>query len=246
MSPRKRGASCRGTDSTVPPPPDPERPGSRREPRAIFLRNFCTDSPSSVHWDLNVSSESIPLDQLLARTDWLRTLARHLIDDPDAAEDVVQDAVVAALQQPESRVRNWHGWLSRVVRHTALRRRRADNLRRQHERSHHAASIRGASTTNEPPADSIVAQARLQRRIVGFVLRMDPPYRDTLLLRYWDDLSPKLVATQMGVPIDTVYASSAAGSIDFDLGSRPTRAIGAPVYYPWPSVPSPRSPQSQP
>ena len=72
-------------------------------------------------------------------------------------------------------------------------------LRRRHESAQQSPPV-------AQPTDAIVAGATLQREVVGHVLQMEAAYRDTLLLRYWEDLSPKQVAQRMGVPIDTVYA----------------------------------------
>ena len=149
-----------------------------------------------------MSHDPFPPDQLLARTEWLRRLARHLVDDPRDADDVVQDTMVAALRQPAGSVRNWRGWLSRVLRRMAHRQRQEEASRRSRE----AEAARSRSATSRHAVDDIVAQAALQRRVVGHVLDMAEPYRSTILLRYWEDLPPKQVAAKLGVPLDTVYA----------------------------------------
>ncbi|MBK8979731.1 MAG: hypothetical protein IPM29_27860 [Planctomycetes bacterium] len=70
-------------------------------------------------------SEALP-DAWLAHTGWMRELARHLLADPAAAEEVVQEAWVAALRHPPSPDRPLEPWLSRVVRNFASKRRRAE------------------------------------------------------------------------------------------------------------------------
>src|SRR5262245_50016775 len=53
---------------------------------------------------------------LAAYTMQLRALARHLAD-PDEADDVVQDTLVAALSEPD-RARSLRPWLRQVLRNT--------------------------------------------------------------------------------------------------------------------------------
>ena len=48
---------------------------------------------------------------LLADLGWLRTLARRLARDANAAEDLVQDACAIALRQPAPPLQ-WRAWLT--------------------------------------------------------------------------------------------------------------------------------------
>ena len=56
----------------------------------------------------------------------MEALARHLVDDPDLADDMVQEAVIAAIESgradPEhvANVRDPCGWLVGIVRYVAL------------------------------------------------------------------------------------------------------------------------------
>ena len=47
-------------------------------------------------------------------------------------------------------------------------------------------------------------RTRAQRALVDMVLALDEPYRTTVLVRYFDDLSPNEVAERLGVPPSTV------------------------------------------
>jgi len=137
------------------------------------------------------------IPDLLTRTDWLRRLARQLVADTHSVDDVVQDTMVAALEAPAT-VRNWDAWLARVLRYKAARHRRVESRRRAREQALPSGEL--------PDTAELVAQAALQRRIVGLVLELREPYRTTLLLRFWEGLRPRQIARRCGVPIDTVYA----------------------------------------
>ena len=62
---------------------------------------------------------------LLADLGWLRTLARRLARDANAAEDLVQDACAIALRQPAPPLQ-WRAWLTEVLRNLVRAERRRD------------------------------------------------------------------------------------------------------------------------
>lgn len=133
---------------------------------------------------------------LLEHRRFMLALARSLLRDEHAAEDVVQDATVAALTKPP-RPGNLRAWLGKVTRHLALTRRRGE-LRR--ERRHRAAGWTDAAPAT---ADS-VARLELQRRVVDLVLALDEPYRAVIVHRFFDDLALKEIARRLDVPLETV------------------------------------------
>ncbi|MBC7974023.1 MAG: hypothetical protein H7138_03490, partial [Myxococcales bacterium] len=59
---------------------------------------------------------STTLDQLAADAGWLRRLARSLVQNPAAADDLVQDAYLLAAEQPPGDDRPLRPWLVRVLR----------------------------------------------------------------------------------------------------------------------------------
>ena len=77
-------------------------------------------------------THSAALDDLLAHASWARSLARRLVEDQAAADDVVQDLWVAALRRPPATDRPLKPWIAGVVRKLAGRRHR--NATRRHER----------------------------------------------------------------------------------------------------------------
>ena len=62
---------------------------------------------------------------LLAHAAWLRRLARSLVGDGAAADDLVQETWVAALRRPPAEDRPVRPWLRRVLENAARFRWRA-------------------------------------------------------------------------------------------------------------------------
>jgi DNA-directed RNA polymerase specialized sigma24 family protein len=66
-------------------------------------------------------------DQLLQHADFVRRLCRGLLSDADAADDLAQDTLTAALE--ERSLRSPRAWLASVARRLAARRLRTDSRR---------------------------------------------------------------------------------------------------------------------
>ncbi len=131
--------------------------------------------------------------RLLEERAWAVRLARSLVD-ADAAEDVAQEAMIAAL---DARPLLLRAWLSRVVSNLARQTVRRQTRRRRRERAAGQAE-RVAAT------DELVARAEVLRSVVDEVLALDPPSRDVILLRYFDDVAPREIARRLGEPPGTV------------------------------------------
>ncbi len=138
-------------------------------------------------------------DSLALHASGLRTLARRLVRDDAAADDVVQDACLAALRKPPPAGVPLGRWLAGVVRNLAKRTHRANDRRARHEAG--ATEHGGAA---QPPADEVVCRAESHRMLVNAVLALDEPYRSTILLRYFDGLSLRDIAVRMLCPVGTV------------------------------------------
>ncbi len=131
---------------------------------------------------------------LLEHAQFLRRLARGILHDADAADDVAEDAIVAALGE---RPTNLRAWLGKVARHLALSRRRADTRRDLRERA-------AARPEALPSAAEGVARLELQRKVVDAVLALDEPYRSVVVHRFFYDLAPGEIAKRLQVPLETV------------------------------------------
>jgi RNA polymerase sigma-70 factor (ECF subfamily) len=138
-----------------------------------------------------------PFERLLEHAAWLRSLARHLVDDAAAAEDLVQETWLAAIRRPPVLTRPMQPWLAGVARRLAAFARRSEGRRRRRESEPRAPT--GAPSTHE-----LVARAELQRRLVERVLVLREPSRSTVLLCYFEGLAPSEAARALGVPAATM------------------------------------------
>lgn len=138
------------------------------------------------------------LDRLLARADWARGLARRLVQDECAVDDVVQATYLAALENPPRDDASRDAWLRRVVRNVALVMRRGDTRRRQRE----VRRLSGDSTA--PATVDQVAEMEAHRHLVDAVLRLDDISRDVIIQRYFDGRSAESIAAAAGIPSATV------------------------------------------
>ena len=139
----------------------------------------------------------IPLaSELLAHQDFLRRLARGLAPDAAAAEDLVQDTWVAALQlsTPPSRPR---AWLAGVLRKSA-----AQGARRRSRRKEREALCRREEAT--PTTAEIVEGVELQRVLVSAVLALPEGQREVVLRRYFTGESLAAMARRLEVPEATL------------------------------------------
>jgi len=135
---------------------------------------------------------------------FLRRLARELVRCPAAAEDVVQDAFVLALERPPVEPGALRGWLARVVRNLASNRARAQSRRGARER----AAARPEAT---PPHDEALASLELQERVLALVKALPEPYRTTLWLRYHEGLAPAAIAERERTTPKTVESRLTRG-----------------------------------
>jgi RNA polymerase sigma-70 factor (ECF subfamily) len=127
------------------------------------------------------------VEALLGESSWVHGLVARLSRDAAAAEDVVQDTWVAALESPapldargESGLR---AWLAAVARNLALKRRTQEDVRRRHER----AAARAESRADVDPLDQL-GRLQLQRALADALLALDEPYRTAVVSRYLDGL----------------------------------------------------------
>lgn len=139
------------------------------------------------------------LDQLLAQSGWIRALARRLTKDPHAAEDLVQETWIAALEHPKrsSNDAPLRSWLATVLRNVARQGRRGSARRDARE----ALAARGEA---EPSAHEVVAGLALQQELARAVQALDEPYRSTLYQRFYEGLPPREIAKRAGLPVKTV------------------------------------------
>jgi RNA polymerase sigma-70 factor (ECF subfamily) len=147
---------------------------------------------------MDASSSSIDPELLLAHAGFVRSVARSLLADENAVDDVVQQTWLAALQRPPREAGALRRWLGRVARSVARESRRADERRLRRE---------AASAPSEvDPSDPALLVERLarMRALTDAVLALPPPYRDAIVRRHLEELSPAEIARRDGVPVATI------------------------------------------
>jgi RNA polymerase sigma factor (sigma-70 family) len=134
---------------------------------------------------------------LLERSERVRALARHLLGMADGAEDVAQDALVASLDRQDQGDGPLPARLAASVRSLAGRWRRAKARRARREAA-------AARPDRAPSTAELVERAALQRTLVEAVLALDEPYRESVILRYFEGLPPRAIAELRSLPVRTV------------------------------------------
>lgn len=131
---------------------------------------------------------------LLANADFVRLLARSLVADEHLAEDVAQEAWLAALRHPPS---NGRAWFASVVRKLSylLHRREGRRLKREQV---------AAQPEEIPSTDEILDREVEKLRMVKAVKSLKEPYRSTIVLRFYENLPPREISRHMDIPVETV------------------------------------------
>jgi RNA polymerase sigma-70 factor (ECF subfamily) len=147
-----------------------------------------------------MDSTPTPLDPelLLAHAGFVRSVARSLLRDGSAVDDVVQQTWLTALERPPRDAGALRRWLARVVHSVARESRRADERRARRE-------IASAPSEVDPddPARLVERLARM-RALTDAVLALPPPYRDAIVRRHLEELTPAEIARRDGVPVATI------------------------------------------
>jgi RNA polymerase sigma-70 factor (ECF subfamily) len=139
----------------------------------------------------------ISAETLLSHAGWVRALARGLVRDRQAAEDVVQETWLAALERGPREGRPLSSWLARVARNFARKGMRSEARRDAHERL-------APQAEGELSPSLLFERAALHKELVEAVMGLGEPYRSTILLRYFEDLAPRAIARREGIPVRTV------------------------------------------
>lgn len=139
----------------------------------------------------------------LFRLHWPRALkASYLIvHDAAAAEDVAQDAFLAAVRNLDrfDRRRPFAPWLHRIVANRAIDWTRVRKYRREVELDPLGTELPGA-----PPVSSTRAGAGVSDELMGALAALSPDHRAVVVLRYLLELTPSEIAAALELPRGTV------------------------------------------
>lgn len=144
-----------------------------------------------------VEASPASMEELLEHEGWVQGLARSLVHDPAAAEDLVQETWLAALRRPPMNDRPLRPWLGRVVRNFASERRRRDARR---------VLVDGEiERVDGAPAGEAASEAgEVRAQVVEALMELREPYRTTVMLRYYGGLEPQDIALRQSIPAATV------------------------------------------
>ena len=129
----------------------------------------------------------------------MHRLARALTGgDTAEAEDLTGDAVRVALDSPPRPQGPVRPWLGGVLRNLARLRARTGVRRRRRDAA--ALAVDGSA----PSPGELVERLEAQQLVASLVLGLPEPFRSTVLLRYYEDLSAAEVARRLNIPAGTV------------------------------------------
>lgn len=136
-------------------------------------------------------------EELLHHSDFVSRLARGLVRDEHLAADISQETLTAALAHPPEAGQSFRAWLSRVARNFRSKQLRGEKRRWRREGEAAVPDI-------VPPTEEIVEREEIRRKVVRAVLALKEPYRSTILLRFYEDMPPRMIAKHFEVPVETV------------------------------------------
>lgn len=139
------------------------------------------------------------LATLLAQAGWLRRFARALVSDAAAAEDLAQETMVSALHGPAQG--GGRAWLATVARNLAVDRFRGSTRRERREEAAHAHDPAGGRVASP---EELIGDAQIHRHVAEAVARLTEPFRQTVVLRFYEGLSSAEIARRLGQPEGTV------------------------------------------
>ena len=138
--------------------------------------------------------DALNIEQLVERAEWIRALARALVRDQHAAEDLAQDAWLAVLTKHNANAESWRAWIAIAMRNLARARFRGDRRREARERD----------AARPEQQSSGVDQLDAHELLVHAVRDLDEPYRAVILMRYFEALPPAEIAARTNTPLRTI------------------------------------------
>jgi len=167
---------------------------------------------------MGMSAESTAdLAALLAQAGWLRRFARALVGDATAADDLAQETMLSALRRPTQGA--GRAWLAAVARNLAVDRFRGSSRRERREKAAYAdAPVTGQVASPE----ELIGDAQIHRQVAEAVARLAEPFRQTVVLRFYEGLSSAEIARHLGQPEGTIRwrLKEALGRVRTELDAR--------------------------
>ncbi|MEM7519391.1 MAG: RNA polymerase sigma factor, partial [Planctomycetota bacterium] len=131
------------------------------------------------------------IDQLLAESTWVRRIALSLLHHPQDAEDVTQEVLTAAYEQRSSITGDkLRAWMRTVTKRKAARRRLLASRQQRAE---------AEAARPEAEKSGVTERLALHAALSQAISELPPLLAEAVLLRYFDDLSPREMAKRLGV-----------------------------------------------
>jgi RNA polymerase sigma-70 factor (ECF subfamily) len=143
----------------------------------------------------------------LPHLDAAYNLARWLVRDPAAAEDVVQDAMVRALNYFASfRGENPRAWLLSIVRNVALTLLDRGARSREQPLDAEPGGAHEHLADAAPDPESALARTEQMSQLEHMLSTLPPDLRECVVLRELEEMSYRDIARITGVPVGTVMS----------------------------------------
>lgn len=136
------------------------------------------------------------LKALLAQAGWLRRFARALVGGAADADDLAQDALISAWRQPTGAGR---AWLATVARNLSF-----DGFRREARRERREAAARASTAGFVTSPEELIGHAEIHRDVAEAVARLVEPFRQVVVLRFYEGLSSAEIARRLAKPEGTI------------------------------------------
>lgn len=136
-------------------------------------------------------------EALLAHAGFVRSVARSLVPDESRVDDIVQETWLAALEHPPRHRRSIRAWLATIALNVARSSLRSEGRRTRREQ-------RAARPEGLPSTVDLADAKSMIRLVIDAVCSLDEPYASTVILRFYEDLTPGEIASRQGIPVETV------------------------------------------
>jgi len=140
---------------------------------------------------------NIKPEYLLAHADFVRILARRLILDKDIADDLAQETLLKALEKPPNSESSLSTWLTTVIKNHAYTLNVSNQRREKYEK---AAAIEDLV----PSTEDILERENIRNQVVESVLGLEKIYKDAIVLRYYENMPPREIASRLDLPVETI------------------------------------------
>jgi RNA polymerase sigma-70 factor (ECF subfamily) len=134
----------------------------------------------------------------------VRSTARRYTDDPEAGEDLCQEAFLRAFKalRQLDRPARFGAWLHAITRNLALHQLRNGARRGEHVSLLDLLLLEGLEAASPSPFDAAL-RGEADRAVRRAVDTLPLPYREVVLLHYWEGMPLSRVAAYMDIPLTT-------------------------------------------